>query len=120
MSKLRYISNWAILAFVGLTFLSCQLWKAKADVVYYIHPESNTKAEVKMADYLARHLQKRSSVAVVSIKKNEDNCDVTLHVGDDFGGDYAVRRGENAYYLAAKDERTMTWLVYQFIKVFVY
>ena len=116
MSKLRYISNWAILAFVGLTFLSCQLWRAKADVVYYIHPESNTKAEVKMADYLARHLQKRSSVAVVSIKKNEDNCDVTLHVGDDFGGDYAVRRGENAYYLAAKDERTMTWLVYQFIK----
>lgn len=59
MSKLRYISNWAILAFVGLTFLSCQLWRAKADVVYYIHPESNTKAEVKMAEYLSRHLQKR-------------------------------------------------------------
>ena len=52
MSKLRYISNWAILAFVGLTFLSCQLWRAKADVVYYIHPESNTKAEVKMAERL--------------------------------------------------------------------
>jgi hypothetical protein len=69
-----------------------------------------------MSEYLARHLQKRSSVAVVSIKECDDACDVTLHIGDDFGGDYAVKRGDNTYYLAAKDERTMTWLVYQFIK----
>lgn len=66
-----------------------------------------------MADYLKRHLQNRSDNNLLSA----EGIDVTVHVSDDFGGDFSVQYVPGGgYALQARDERTMTWLLYQFIK----
>lgn len=115
MCLLRYISS-ALLA-VALA-ISCGnvniLKSAQAQVLYHIHAEKPTSVEdVKMADYLGRHLQRRSEAILL----DRDGIDVTLHVGDDFGGDFSFSRENGGYQLKARDERTMIWLVYQFIKM---
>ena len=81
---------------------------------YYIHPEVPGRTpDTKMSDYLKKHLQNRTEATIL----DKAGIDVTVHIGPDVGGDYAFEHTPVGYYLAAKDERTFTWLAYQFIKM---
>lgn len=81
---------------------------------YYVHPEVPGRTlDSKMSDYLKKHLQNRSEKTIV----DKGGIDVMIHVGEEVEGDFAFRHTSNGYYLAAKDERTCIWLVYQFIKM---
>ena len=103
---------------VCLTLLACGPGKGASQQHrnYYIEGASNTKINNKMAEYLSRHLQARSDDKILVSEAGPDDYYVGVYVGEDVGGDYAVNFSKNKCYLAAKDERTMTWLVYQFIK----
>jgi hypothetical protein len=87
----------------------------KSAVRYYIHPEEVRLADSKAADYLRKHLHVRGK-GLLAAAPGEGVVDVALHVGDDVGGDYKVEYTESGYKLAARDQRTMIWLAYQFIK----
>lgn len=85
--------------------------------LYCIEGATSTKPDNKMAEYLARHLQARSDAKIlVSEAKGAKDYYVSVHVADDFGGDYAIESNKNSCALYARDERIMTWLIYQFIK----
>ena len=89
----------------------------EASVVYYIHPDgSDNYLEEKMADYMKRHMQDRAEARILTNNPAMCDMEVTLHIGDDFDGDYAVKYEDKACRLSAKSERVMTWLIYQFIK----
>lgn len=111
MYPLRFLSS---LIALMLSF-SCSLTGGKAVHTYNIHPDIPGRApDVQMSDYLKKHLQRRSEKVLL----DKDGLDVSVHVGPDVDGDFAFARTEHGgYYLSAKDERTMTWLVYQFIKM---
>ena len=86
----------------------------KAVQIYNVRPEVPGRAEdTRGAEYLKKHLQNRSEHTVVG----KDGVEVNVHVGPDVDGDFAFYRTQDGYYLAAKDERTFTWLAYQFIKM---
>lgn len=115
MSPLRFLSS-----LCALLLLSSCGWlpgrTPQAVQQYFIHPDVQGRytPDARMADYLRRHLESRSPASVLS----PDGVEVAVHVGADIGGDFAFRRlPDGGYYLGAKDERTMTWLVYQFIKM---
>jgi len=99
-----------------LTVLSCgQAGRGNNAVhLYNIHPQvSGRTLDQKMVDYMKKHLQKRSDNVLLS----NDGIEITLHVADDFGGDYAIDvLPDGGKALSAKDERTMIWLIYQCIK----
>ena len=91
--------------------------KVLPSVRYYVRPDVASRAsDIKMADYLKRHLQRRCMGPVIATSPGDSTRTVIIHVGDDFGGDYTVRHDGNELYIGARDERTMTWLLYQFIK----
>lgn len=81
---------------------------------YNIHPDVLGRGpDTKMAEYLKKHLQRRSEATLLS----KDGVEVAVHVGPDIDGDFAVQRlPGGGIFLGARDERTMIWLVYQFIK----
>ena len=87
----------------------------KSAIRYYIHPEAARQADGKAAEYLWKHLQVRGKGLLTTVP-GEGVVEVSLHVGDDFDGDYKVEYTERGYKLAARDQRTMIWLSYQFIK----
>lgn len=87
----------------------------KSAIRYYIHPEADRQADGKAAEYLRKHLQVRGKGLLTAVP-GEGVVEVSLHVGDDFDGDYKVEYTEHGYKLAARDQRTMIWLSYQFIK----
>ena len=87
----------------------------KSAIRYYIHPEAARQADDKAAEYLWKHLQVRGKGLLTAVP-GEGVVEVSLHVGDDFDGDYKVEYTEHGYKLAARDQRTMIWLSYQFIK----
>ena len=113
MSLLRFLSSLCI----SVLFISCGFFHSGGEAVhrYNIHAEIMSRAsDVKMADYLKKHLQRRCDNTLL----DKAGLDVSVHVGPDVEGDFAFSRtSDGGYYLAAKDERTMTWLVYQFIKM---
>ena len=112
MRRFFFLSSLVVL----LTAVSCRSVVGGAEAVYRynIHPEyQGRNADTKMADYLKRHLQRRSEATIL----DKEGLPVTVHVGTDIGADYQVQYlAGGGYYLAASDERIMTWLVYQFIK----
>jgi hypothetical protein len=114
MSLFRFLSN---LLLVGLLSVGCNNLVRGSDAVhkYYVHPDVQGRAlDAKMSDYLKRHLQRRSESNIL----DREGVEVCIHVADDFGGDFGFSRlPGGGYDLRAKDERTMVWLVYQFIKM---
>ncbi len=114
MSLLRFLSNLLVAGFLAL---SCGHFVRGAGAAhqYHVHPDVQGRAlDVKMSDYLKKHLQRRSDGSLLS----RDGIEVAVHVADDFGGDFGFSRlPGGGYLLRAKDERTMIWLVYQFIKM---
>ena len=112
MPRLQSLFSLCLLVLV----LSCDAVVGGGEAVqrFNIHPEyQGRNLDTKMAEYLKRHLQRRSDNNML----DKDGTEVILHVGEDLEADYAVDYlPEGGYYLAARDERTMTWLVYQFIK----
>ena len=119
MSCLSSISKHFAVLLTLLAVLGCSKGSAAPApvVVYYIHAEGkDNSTESKMADYLRRHMQDRTPAHILT--NNAAHCDleVTLHIGDDFGGDYAVKYEDGVCRLSARNERIMTWFLYQFIK----
>lgn len=99
-------------------FFACGSGKKPAEPVhrYCIEGATSAKIDNKMAEYLARHIQARNNAKVLVSEAGPDDLYVSVHVADDFGGDYAIERSKTSCSLYARDERIMTWLVYQFIK----
>lgn len=90
----------------------------QASKEYYIHAvnEENT-LDTKMADYLKTHLKKRCKGGVVMPSaKSLNSYEVAVGVKEDLGADYQVKYIPSGVSLIAKDERTLIWLLYQFIK----
>ena len=119
MSSLSSISKQLSVLVALFALLGCNRGSAAPApaVVYYIHAESkDNSSDSRMADYLRRHMQGRTPAHILT--NNAANCDleVTVHVGDDFGGDYAVKYEDGVCHLSASSERIMTWFLYQFIK----
>ena len=114
MSLLRFLSNLLLAAFLCA---GCGQLVRGSDAVhkYYVHPDVQGRAlDTKMSDYLKKHLQRRSESTIL----DRDGIEVSIHVADDFGGDFGFSRiPGGGYDLRAKDERTMIWLLYQFIKM---
>ena len=114
MSLLRFLSN---LLIVATLTVGCNHLVRGSEAVhkYYIHPDVQGRvSDVKMSDYLKKHLQRRTEASIL----DRDGVEVSIHVADDFGGDFGYSHiPGGGYYLRAKDERTMTWLIYQFIKM---
>ena len=114
MSLFRFLSN---LLLAALLAVGCNHLVRGSDAVhkYYIHPDVQGRAlDSKMSDYLKRHLQRRCESNIL----DREGIEVSIHVADDFGGDFGFSRiPGGGYELRAKDERTMIWLVYQFIKM---
>lgn len=114
MSLLRFLSN---LFLVGVLSVGCNNLVRGSDAVhtYYIHPDVQGRAlDAKMAEYMKKHLQRRCEANLL----DRDGIEVAIHVADDFGGDYSFSKiPGGGYDLRARDERTMIWLVYQFIKM---
>ena len=112
MSPLRILFSLAI----TLCLSSCSFVFGGDDAIYKYHIQAEFRTheqDNRMAEYLKRHLQRRSDKIVL----DADGLKVTVHVGSDVAGDYSVNwYDDGGCRLAAKDERTMTWLVYQFIK----
>ncbi|MBQ3813891.1 MAG: DUF4838 domain-containing protein [Bacteroidales bacterium] len=113
MSLSRFLSS--IAAGILLTFSCASITGGEMAVhTYYIHPEVPGRTlDTKMSDYLKKHLQNRTEATIL----DKAGTEVTVHIGPDVGGDYAFEHTPSGYYLAAKDERTFTWLAYQFIKM---
>ena len=119
MSSLISISNQILILLTLLTVFGCGGQKnvQEPKVTYYIHAEDTDNAkETKVADYLRRHMQGRTKVRLLTNNASACDKEVTLHIGDDFGGDYSVKYEDGKCHMSAKTERTMTWLLYQFIK----
>ena len=114
MSLSRFISSLALAALLVISCGSVSLGGRPADHQYYIHPEMPGRTlDSRMAEYLKDHLQNRTDNIILE----KTGIDVTVHVGPDLDGDFAYQHTSEGYYLAAKDERTFTWLAYQFIKM---
>ena len=107
-----------LLVFMTIGFQGCSSGEAKeAEVKYYIFPANGTSPEdVKMANFLKDHLQRRSVTNILSNKFGPGVRSVEVHVGADIAADYQVRYTDSGFKLAAASERTMTWLTFQFIK----
>ena len=110
----RFLSS---LLLVGFLSVGCNHLVGGTPAVhtYYVHPDVQGRAlDTKMSDYLKRHLQRRTEANIL----DREGIEVSIHVADDFGGDFGFARiPGGGYDLRAKDERTMIWLVYQFIKM---
>ena len=114
MSLSRFISSLALAALLVISCGSVSLGGRPAARQYYIHPEMPGRTlDSRMAEYLKDHLQNRTDNIILE----KTGIDVTVHVGPDLDGDFAYQHTSEGYYLAAKDERTFTWLAYQFIKM---
>ena len=109
----RYISS-VIVTVMTVLACGCSGRRNEAVNTYYIHPQlPGRSSDQKMADYMKKHLQKRSENVLLS----NEGIEIAIHVADDFGGDYAIKSlPDGGKLLSAKDERVMTWLVYQCIK----
>jgi len=114
MSLSRFISSLALAFLLALSCGSVTVGSKPALHQYYIHPDIPGRTlDTKMSDYLKKHLQNRTQDIIV----DKAGIDVTIHIGPDVDGDFAYQHTPQGYYLAAKDERTFTWLAYQFIKM---
>ena len=114
MSLSRFLSSLA--ACLLLTAFSCSsiTGGGKAVQTYYFRPEiPGRSSDTKMAEYMKKHMQNRSSHTIL----DKSGVEVTVHVGPDIDGDFAFFHTPEGYYLGAKDERTFIWLAYQFIKM---
>ena len=119
MSSLLSISNQLVILITLLVVFGCGGEKNIPDpkVTYYIHAEDwDSSKDSKSADYMRKHMQGRTKVHLLTNNASACDMEVTLHIGDDFGGDYSVKYEDGKCHLSAKTERTMTWLLYQFIK----
>ena len=121
MSSLSFISSRIVATSVIaiLTLFGCGGGKnlPEPSVVYYIHPDDrDNSSEVKMADYMRKHMQDRSKARILTNNPAGGDMEVILHIGESLGGDYGVSYGKGVCHLSAKSERVMTWLIYQFIK----
>lgn len=113
----------ALVLFLGLiisgtTTTSCSSGEAKeAEVKYYIFPANGTSsADLKMANFLKDHLQRRCNSNLLSNKFGPGVRSVEVHVGNDIAADYQVKYTDSGFKLGAANERTMIWLCFQFIK----
>lgn len=100
-----------------LQFAGCSRIAATIDV-YWVIPETDTMADVRWADYLSTHLNRRAGGDVVAVMENPhtDNLlKVLLHVDRSYSHDYSVTRDGNVLHLVARDDSKMLWLIYQFM-----
>lgn len=116
MSLSRLLSRALLLPACLILATACKQTEARenAPVRYYVHPADAEDAA--MSDYLKKHLQNRSRYNMLASAPGDGVVDVEVDVAKDLGGDYLVDYREDGIRLGARDERTMVWLLYRYIK----
>lgn len=120
MYNLWYTSKLVLRVLIlSLLLISChnsqQAKKAAKEYFIYAQDEEN-KTDMKMAEYLKKHLQKRCKSKLISEIKNSNTFEVYVGVRENLEGDYQIKKLPYGYTLTAKSERTLIWLLYQFIR----
>lgn len=110
------ISKIAAFALGILLMAGCGSRNAAPEFTYYIHSQSYDSDEVRVVEAIKKQLVNRSGKKVCVNSREECDLEVTVRLGDDFDGDYAVTYGNKECTLTARNTRIMTWLFYQFIK----
>ena len=92
MCNLSFISkSLSVFAFFLLLTACGPKRTGEVERYYCIEGATSAKIDNKMAEYLSRHLQARSDAKIlVPVAKGDKDYYVSLHVADDFGGDFAI------------------------------
>lgn len=87
---------------------------------YTIQPsDSDSEVDEKWAQYLCSHMQRRGgdNARVDYGKPTGNSMNVEVHIDAELPGDFKVEnKSENCITLTAKDEKTIVWLMYQFMR----
>ena len=85
---------------------------------YSILPaDSDSEADKKWAQYLCDHLQRRGGDDVKVKYGSSSGKKVAVHIDAQLPGDFKIEnKDDNSMVLTAKDERIITWLLYQFMR----
>ncbi len=89
--------------------------------VYVVLPHDyDSKKDLKWSEYLFNHLRHRGgddqAPVFYDIYDINDSKFVSVHIEENASWDFRVRNDEEGLHLAARDERTMLWLIYQYIR----
>ena len=124
MYKQSYFSKLLSLIICSLTIVitstSCNHNPIKSGEQYLIAPmDSDDDIDRRWAEYLYTHMMRRGGEeAPVSYGTSpfNDNLKVNIHVDKNLNGDFVIKNGDKSINLTAKDDRTMLWLIYQFMR----
>ena len=86
---------------------------------YVIMPkESYSEADKKWAKYLSDHLQRRGGdgARVYYEKSMYKGSEIKVHIDENLKGDFEIENDDKGLTLTAKDDRTILWLIYQFMR----
>lgn len=86
---------------------------------YIIMPkEAYSEVDKKWAKYLYDHLGRRGGddAHVYYEKSIYDGSVVKVHVDENLNGDFQIKNNDDELILIAKDDRTILWLIYQFMR----
>lgn len=115
---LRSISRAALLLSLCMLVLSsCQ---AKIYGALCVVPKEENASDRAWSEKLYSALSDRNdgSVSIFDTETEADGNTITVcvHVDPNMEGDYMIEPGQDRTTLLAKDDRTMEWLMYQYIK----
>ena len=87
---------------------------------YTIAPQdAYDETDKKWAQYLYTHLQRRGggeNAPVHYESSPTQSSRIEIHIDNELNCDYKIKNRDNQTTLTAKDERTMLWLIYQFMR----
>ena len=88
--------------------------------VYVVLPgDYDSKKDLKWSKYLYDHMKRRGGgdEAPVLYDVNVENCKfVTVHIDNNAKGDFIVDNSSDGVHLTARDDHTMLWLLYQYMR----
>lgn len=89
--------------------------------VYVVIPEDyDSKKDVKWSEYLFKHLRHRgggdNAPVFYDIPDIENSKYIAVHIDEDAKGDFEIRNDEKGIHLVARSERTMLWLLHQYMR----
>lgn len=90
--------------------------------VYVVLPEDyDSKKDLKWSEYLYRHMRHRGgddyAPVFYDIYDIADSKFVTVHLDEDAEEDFRIKNDENGLHLTARNERTMIWLIHQYMRM---
>lgn len=111
MKEMRFF----VVTFLILLSWGCTQSSPSKKIQYALTCDEN-RVSRKWCTYLHNHLKKRSSEKVVLLSKQKAGSSlIHISVNKESQYDYCIEKEGNKIHLIAKEERTMLWLIYQFM-----